>query len=75
MNTNASQVSKFQIQEDLFNRVGRKDQTMPRMISNDPPISEGLIRVPYRWYSTTIVRTGESMPSSIALLIVMYLRE
>ena len=46
MNTNASQVSKFRIQEDLFNRVGRKDQTMPRMISNDPPISEELIRVP-----------------------------
>ena len=46
MNTNASQVSKFQIQKDLFNRVGRKDQRMPRMISSDPPISEGLIRVP-----------------------------
>ena len=46
MNTNAYQVSKFQIQEDLFNRVGRKDQTMPRMIGNDPPISEGVIRVP-----------------------------
>ena len=46
MNTNASQVSKFRIQEDLFNRVGRKDQTMPSMIRSDPPISEGLIRVP-----------------------------
>ena len=46
MNTNASQVSKFRIQEDLFNRVGRKDQTRPRMISSDTRISEGLIRVP-----------------------------
>ena len=46
MNKNVSKVSKFRIQEDLFNRVGRKDQTMPRMISSDPPISEGLIKIP-----------------------------
>ena len=46
MNTNASQVSKFRIQEDLFSRVGRKDQTMPRLINSDPPISEGPIKVP-----------------------------
>ena len=46
MNTNASQVSKFRIQEDLFKRVGRKDQTMPRMMSSYPPISEGLIKIP-----------------------------
>ena len=46
MNTNASQVSKFRIQEDLFNRVGRKDQTMPKIISSDPTISEGLIKIP-----------------------------